>query len=66
MVIILIAGDSDVRLQWDPDHKPDGSKETRRAIQLGLRNSVRHYKIILIHSSDIVHVLYIDIVQIWQ
>jgi len=29
---------TDVRLQWDPDHKPDGSSETRRAIQLGLRN----------------------------
>jgi hypothetical protein len=28
---------SDVRLQWDPDHAPDGSKIERRAIQLGLR-----------------------------
>ncbi|MFZ2987319.1 DUF4291 domain-containing protein [Ideonella sp.] len=28
---------SDVRLQWDPDHAPDGSKLGRRAIQLGLR-----------------------------
>jgi len=28
---------SDVRLQWDPDHAPDGSKVDRRAIQLGLR-----------------------------
>ncbi len=28
---------SDVRLQWDPDHAPDGSKVARRAIQLGLR-----------------------------
>ena len=28
---------SDVRLQWDPDHQPDGMKEERRAIQLGLR-----------------------------
>ena len=28
---------SDVRLQWDPDHAPDGAKEARRAIQLGLR-----------------------------
>ena len=26
-----------VRLQWDPDHLPDGSKSTRRAIQLGIR-----------------------------
>ena len=28
---------SDVRLQWDPDHGPDGTKCERRAIQLGLR-----------------------------
>ncbi len=28
---------SDVRLQWDPDHGPRGDKQTRRAIQLGLR-----------------------------
>jgi len=29
--------DSDVRLQWDPDHAPSGAKLERRAIQLGLR-----------------------------
>lgn len=29
---------SDVRLQWDPDHDPHGEKVERRAIQLGLRN----------------------------
>ena len=29
---------SDVRLQWDPDHHPNGSKIERRAIQLGLRD----------------------------
>lgn len=29
--------DSDVRLQWDPDHLPTGEKCERRAIQLGLR-----------------------------
>jgi len=29
---------SNVRLQWGPDHKPNGNKETRRAVQLGLRN----------------------------
>ncbi len=29
--------DSDVRLQWDPDHDPQGKKVERRAIQLGLR-----------------------------
>lgn len=30
---------SEVRLQWDPDHAPDGGKVERRAIQLGLRGS---------------------------
>ncbi len=31
---------SEVRLQWDPDHAPDGAKKfERRAIQLGLRGS---------------------------
>lgn len=30
---------SEVRLQWDPDHLPDGSKCERRAVQLGLRGS---------------------------
>lgn len=28
---------SEVRLQWDPDHDPYGGKVDRRAIQLGLR-----------------------------
>lgn len=28
---------SDVRLQWDPDHAPDGHPLPRRAIQIGLR-----------------------------
>ena len=28
---------SSVRLQWDPDHAPDGAAVERRAIQLGLR-----------------------------
>ncbi len=31
---------SEVRLQWDPDHSPDGSKLERRAIQIGLRGKV--------------------------
>lgn len=31
---------SDVRLQWDPDHSPSGEKLERRAIQLGLRGEV--------------------------
>ncbi len=31
----------EVRLQWDPDHLPDGSKiEGRRAIQLGIRGKM--------------------------
>jgi hypothetical protein len=30
--------DSDIRLQWDPDHNPYGDKLERRAIQLGIRN----------------------------
>ena len=29
---------SSVRLQWDPDHNPYGTKLERRAIQIGLRN----------------------------
>ncbi|MFW9930570.1 MAG: DUF4291 domain-containing protein, partial [Candidatus Thorarchaeota archaeon] len=28
---------SDVRLQWDPDHDPYGNKMERKAVQLGLR-----------------------------
>jgi hypothetical protein len=31
---------SEVRLQWDPDHAPDGPKLERRAIQLGLRGEM--------------------------
>jgi|SRR5262245_34773972 len=31
---------SDVRLQWDPDHSPSGTKLERRAIQLGLRGAI--------------------------
>ena len=30
---------SEVRLQWDPDHSPDGAKLSRRAVQLGLRGA---------------------------
>ncbi len=29
--------ESTVRLQWDPDHHPNGKKIERRAVQLGLR-----------------------------
>lgn len=36
--------ESDVRLQWDPDHDPYGDKQQRRAIQLGLRGeTVQRY-----------------------
>ena len=31
---------SSVRLQWHPDHAPNGTKVARRAIQLGLRGDV--------------------------
>ncbi len=31
---------SEVRLQWDPDHDPHGDKLERRAIQLGLRGEM--------------------------
>jgi len=31
---------SDVRLQWDPDHYPNGDKHDRRAIQIGMRRDI--------------------------
>lgn len=31
---------SPIRLQWDPDHDPHGTKQDRRAIQLGLSGEV--------------------------
>ena len=37
---------AEVRLQWDPDHAPSGVPEKRRAIQLGLRDEVSHFKYI--------------------
>jgi len=33
---------SDVRLQWDPDHDPYGAPVQRRAVQLGLRGKMLH------------------------
>lgn len=33
---------SDIRVQWDPDHAPDGSRVARRAVQLGLRGAALH------------------------
>jgi hypothetical protein len=36
--------ESDVRLQWDPDHDPSGRPLERRAVQLGLRgDTLRRY-----------------------
>ena len=31
---------SEVRLQWDPDHSPNGASLERRAIQIGLRGKM--------------------------
>lgn len=35
----IALANSDVRLQWDPDHGPDGEKLVRKAIQIGLRGA---------------------------
>jgi hypothetical protein len=47
--------ESDVRLQWDPDHVPSGDPVERRAIQLGLRGDVlaRYSKDWLLGIEDI-------------
>lgn len=46
---------SNVRLQWDPDHDPYGAKLERRAIQLGIRNEeiVSYAKEDIIEIEDI-------------
>ena len=31
---------TEVRLQWDPDHDPFGNKQSRKAIQLGLKGTI--------------------------
>ncbi|MFY7909907.1 MAG: DUF4291 domain-containing protein [Emticicia sp.] len=31
---------TEVRLQWDPDHDPFGNKQSRKAIQLGLKGRI--------------------------
>lgn len=36
----LAVANSDVRLQWDPDHDPHGACVARRAVQLGLRGEM--------------------------
>jgi hypothetical protein len=35
----LAVKNSDIRLQWDPDHDPYGNKIERRAIQIGIRGN---------------------------
>jgi hypothetical protein len=31
---------TEVRLQWDPDHDPNGHKQERKAIQLGMKGNI--------------------------
>ncbi|HLP12278.1 MAG TPA: DUF4291 domain-containing protein [Flavobacteriales bacterium] len=31
---------TEVRLQWDPDHDPNGNKQNRKAIQLGMKGEI--------------------------
>lgn len=33
-------GNTEVRLQWDPDHDPFGNKQERKAIQLGMKGEI--------------------------
>ncbi len=40
----VLVNNSDVRVQWDPDHDPAGDNVERRAIQLGIRGAfLRQY-----------------------
>ncbi|MET0355460.1 MAG: DUF4291 domain-containing protein [Cellvibrio sp.] len=50
----IAIAESDVRLQWDPDHDPQGNPVERRAIQLGLRGDIlkRFAKNELLYISD--------------
>ena len=46
--------DTEVRLQWDPDHDPYGKKLERRAIQLGLKgNALTNLNNHIKHIEDI-------------
>ena len=47
--------ESDIRLQWDPAHEPNGAKLERRAIQIGIRGEqiVRYSKEDIIEIEDI-------------
>lgn len=52
--------DVEVRLQWDPDHGPNGAPERRRAIQLGLRKETlkkfaTEYIVSIEDISELVH-----------
>lgn len=31
---------TEVRLQWDPDHDPNGNKQDRKAIQIGMKGTI--------------------------
>jgi hypothetical protein len=46
---------SNIRLQWDPDHDPFGDKLERRAIQIGIRNQeiVKYAKDDILEIEDI-------------
>lgn len=46
---------SNIRLQWDPDHNPYGDKLERRAIQIGIRNQeiVNYAKEDILEIEDI-------------
>lgn len=59
---------SDVRLQWDPDHLPNGAKEERRAIQLGLRGAMlesfgKNEIVEIMDMSEFVAAQYANMVQ---
>lgn len=50
-----VVKNSNVRLQWDPDHDPYGQKLERRAIQLGIRNeeSIAYAQDYILEIEDI-------------
>jgi len=50
---------SDVRLQWDPDHDPAGNKCERRAIQLGLRGEMleKYSKAAIVEIIDVSEII---------
>lgn len=45
---------TEVRIQWDPDHLPDGQKAQRRAIQLGMKKGIQERFASGDHIVDIV------------